>query len=157
MMGRERVPADASGSDLTGTDDLVVSMHRATSGYQGRPVVTDVNLDVRRGEVVAVLGPNGSGKTTLVKALVAGRIAGIWRREFHAADCCVSVVQSLEDALADEHFRARGLFDHRLVNEAGETLPAIAVPVAPQFRGDPEEARAAPALGANNDEFLKRW
>lgn len=50
--------------------DPVVSMHRAAFGYQGRPVVTDVELEVRRGEVVAVLGPNGSGKTTLVKSLL---------------------------------------------------------------------------------------
>jgi alpha-methylacyl-CoA racemase len=91
-----------------------------------------------------------------VKAIIASRIAGIWRREFYSADCCVSVVQSLEDAFNDDHFRARGLFDHKLVNDEGKVLPAIAVPVAPQFRGDPEEAKAAPALGANNDEFLKR-
>lgn len=91
-----------------------------------------------------------------VKAIVASRIAGVWRREFHTADCCVSVVQSLEDAFADEHFRARGLFDHKLVNDEGKILPAIAVPVAPQFRADPEEAKGAPALGANNDEYLKR-
>lgn len=61
---------DAAASKRTDAADLVVSMHRAAFGYQGRPVVTDVDLEVRRGEVVAVLGPNGSGKTTLVKALV---------------------------------------------------------------------------------------
>lgn len=48
----------------------VVHMHRAAFGYQGRPVVTEIDLHVRRGEVVAVLGPNGSGKTTLVKGLL---------------------------------------------------------------------------------------
>jgi crotonobetainyl-CoA:carnitine CoA-transferase CaiB-like acyl-CoA transferase len=91
-----------------------------------------------------------------VRQIVASRIAGVWRREFYAADCCVSVVQSLEAAFEDEHFRARGLFDHRIVNDEGSELPAIAVPVAPQFRGDPETPKAAPSLGANNDEFFKR-
>nr|WP_111298181.1 LPS export ABC transporter ATP-binding protein [Paracoccus saliphilus] len=32
--------------------------------YRNRPVIRDVSVDLRRGEVVALLGPNGSGKTT---------------------------------------------------------------------------------------------
>lgn len=32
--------------------------------YKRRPVISDVSLDLARGEVVALLGPNGSGKTT---------------------------------------------------------------------------------------------
>lgn len=32
--------------------------------YKKRPVITDVSLELARGEVVALLGPNGSGKTT---------------------------------------------------------------------------------------------
>ncbi len=32
--------------------------------YKRRPVIRDVSLELRRGEVVALLGPNGSGKTT---------------------------------------------------------------------------------------------
>ncbi|WP_112310888.1 LPS export ABC transporter ATP-binding protein [Pseudogemmobacter bohemicus] len=32
--------------------------------YKKRPVIRDVTMDLRRGEVVALLGPNGSGKTT---------------------------------------------------------------------------------------------
>jgi zinc transport system ATP-binding protein len=36
----------------------------------GRPVVRGVDLSVRRGEVVALLGSNGSGKTTLVRGLM---------------------------------------------------------------------------------------
>ncbi|MFT4298046.1 MAG: ABC transporter ATP-binding protein [Aeromicrobium sp.] len=36
----------------------------------GRPILTDVDLSVRTGETVAVLGANGSGKSTLVRALI---------------------------------------------------------------------------------------
>lgn len=54
----------------TPADRPVLELRGAAFGYAGRPVVTDVDLTVRRGEVVAVLGPNGSGKTTLVKGLL---------------------------------------------------------------------------------------
>ncbi len=49
--------------------------------YNGRRVVNDVMVRVRRGEVVGLLGPNGAGKTTTFYMLVglirpdAGRIA----------------------------------------------------------------------------------
>jgi len=35
----------------------------------GRPIVRDVDLDVRPGEVTALIGPNGAGKSTLVLAV----------------------------------------------------------------------------------------
>jgi len=38
-------------------------------GYNGVDVINDITFNVRRGEILAVIGPNGSGKTTLLKAL----------------------------------------------------------------------------------------
>ncbi|MCX5871889.1 MAG: ABC transporter ATP-binding protein [Deltaproteobacteria bacterium] len=35
--------------------------------YDGRPVLTDVNLSIPVGDFVSIVGPNGGGKTTLLK------------------------------------------------------------------------------------------
>jgi ABC-type branched-subunit amino acid transport system ATPase component len=57
-----------------------LSIRGITAGYGGPPVVTDVDMDVRKGQVVAVVGPNGAGKSTLLKAILgiarvqAGRV-----------------------------------------------------------------------------------
>ena len=39
------------------------------AGYAGVPVVRDLSLEVRPGEVVALLGPNGAGKTTTLETI----------------------------------------------------------------------------------------
>lgn len=38
--------------------------------FRGRPVVNDVNLEIKQGEVVGLLGPNGAGKTTTFYIIV---------------------------------------------------------------------------------------
>jgi len=38
--------------------------------YDGTPVLLDVDLTIREGDFLAIIGPNGSGKTTLVKVLL---------------------------------------------------------------------------------------
>ncbi len=42
--------------------------------YRKRPVIRDVSMELRRGEIVALLGPNGSGKTTCFYA-IAGLVS----------------------------------------------------------------------------------
>jgi ATP-binding cassette subfamily B protein/subfamily B ATP-binding cassette protein MsbA len=58
-----------------------VRFERVTFGYDAaHPVLRDVSLDVRPGEVVAIVGPSGAGKTTLAGLLLrffdpqAGRV-----------------------------------------------------------------------------------
>ena len=51
-----------------GDPDTLVSFRNVNFGYgDGVKVLKDVNLDIKRGDIIAVLGANGAGKTTLVK------------------------------------------------------------------------------------------
>ena len=39
-------------------------------GYDGKPLIQDVCLQVQRGKIVTLIGPNGSGKSTILKTIV---------------------------------------------------------------------------------------
>ena len=41
-----------------------------TAGYGKMPILHDVTLEVRHGEMVSVIGPNGAGKSTSFKTIV---------------------------------------------------------------------------------------
>ncbi len=54
--------------------ETVLSVSNVTASYGNLPVLAGIDLEVRRGELVALLGANGAGKSTLMRA-----IAGLHR------------------------------------------------------------------------------
>jgi ABC-type branched-subunit amino acid transport system ATPase component len=56
--------------DSAGTSQAHLEVLSAVAGYGTVPIVNDVSLEVRRGEIVTIVGPNGAGKSTLLKAIV---------------------------------------------------------------------------------------
>lgn len=47
-----------------------VEVSRLTVAYNSKPVLENVDLELPRGMLTAVMGPNGAGKTTLIKAML---------------------------------------------------------------------------------------
>ena len=64
-------PAAARRTGTPHAGEVVLSARGATKSFGQTQVLKGVDLDVHRGEVVAVIGPSGSGKTTLIRTLNA--------------------------------------------------------------------------------------
>jgi len=88
-----------------------------------------------------------------VAALIRARPAAEWRRVLEPRNCCCTLVASLDEALRDDHFRARGLFQYGVV-QGGRRLPMTIVPIAPAFRSGPELERSVAAAGEHTGEIL---
>ena len=85
---RRRVAPHPTTSPIPSPDGApaAVSLTGAAVRLGGRTIWSDVNLDIRQGEFVGVLGANGAGKSTLMKAilglvpLAAGSVAVLGER-----------------------------------------------------------------------------
>ncbi len=52
-----------------GAQDVVIDVHGLTKKFDGRAVVRNLSMQVKRGSIYGFLGPNGSGKTTTIRML----------------------------------------------------------------------------------------
>jgi ABC-2 type transport system ATP-binding protein len=54
---------------VNGAPDIAIDVHGLTKKFDGRAVVRNLSMQVRRGTIYGFLGPNGSGKTTTIRML----------------------------------------------------------------------------------------
>jgi energy-coupling factor transport system ATP-binding protein len=65
---RSSAPGSSSRSKLSTSGEALIEVQNASFSYgAGSPVLRNVDLTIRRGEFVTLMGPNGTGKTTLAK------------------------------------------------------------------------------------------
>ncbi|MFN3658714.1 MAG: ATP-binding cassette domain-containing protein [Pseudolabrys sp.] len=63
------IPPVAGQSAAAGTGTPLLRFEKVNAFYGKSHILNDATLDVRKGEIVALLGRNGAGKSTLLKAL----------------------------------------------------------------------------------------
>ena len=49
--------------------DYYIKTKDLSVGYQGKVLIRDINLDIKKGEIVTLIGPNGAGKSTILKSV----------------------------------------------------------------------------------------
>ena len=71
----ERPEGDEKGPHFKFTTDsqsgnIVLTVKDAAIGYDGRIISSPINIDLRKNQVMAIVGPNGIGKSTLLKSVL---------------------------------------------------------------------------------------
>ena len=138
----ERIHAEIACEDYSGTKQAEYA-RRLTQFFREH----GVGWQMEEGRIVF----RGSEAFTLatrdaVAKLILTKTSDEWRPIFAAADCCATVIVPLEEAMRDPHFVERGLFAHQVGTESGKALPALPLPIAPEFRAAPG-TKKAPKLG----------
>ena len=72
----------------------VLELKNLSIGYDSKkPILENINLEIEKGEIVALVGPSGSGKTTLVKT-IASIIPEISGEICILGECCADCLPS---------------------------------------------------------------
>jgi ABC-type branched-subunit amino acid transport system ATPase component len=68
-LGGGEMRARPRAAPWSGAHDAVLTTVKLTAGYGAAPVLDNVSLDVRPGEMVTIIGSNGAGKSTTMRAI----------------------------------------------------------------------------------------
>jgi ATP-binding cassette subfamily F protein 3 len=121
-----RIPAPVK------TGKMTLSIENASFGYPGKTVLSNVSLQINRGDHVAVVGLNGAGKSTLLKGIsgVLSPISGNFEFGFGVETALFSqhVVEALSEFENDTVFKAlskiapKDITTQEILNLAGSLL-----------------------------------
>ena len=91
---------------------------------------------------------------TKIREIIILKDKDYWAHLFNEADCCCSTVKSIEEAINDNHFKIRNVFEKQIANEEGQKIPALPIPIDSQFRKT-KKVEKAPRLGSENSDLIK--
>ncbi len=127
-----------------------VQFDNLTVGYNKVPVISNMNLEINKGEIVALIGPNGAGKSTILKSmsrsleLIGGHIYidGRELREYSYKELSKKMAVILTDKIKSELLTCRDIVstgrypytgrlglltaeDEKIVTEAMQSVNAL--------------------------------
>jgi ATP-binding cassette subfamily F protein 3 len=92
--------------------NIILRAARATIGYPRNPLFTISELELRRGECAALIGPNGSGKTTFLKVLL-GQLEPLAGTLTMGASLKIGYFAQVHDSLSGTHSVLEELDRHK--------------------------------------------
>jgi ABC-type branched-subunit amino acid transport system ATPase component/ABC-type branched-subunit amino acid transport system permease subunit len=114
-LGGGEMRARPRATPWSGAHDAVLTTVKLTAGYGAAPVLDNVSLDVRPGEMVTIIGSNGAGKSTTMRA-----ISGLLR----PVDGAIVLDNVPISGLETHQIARRGL---ALVPEGRQVFPELSV------------------------------
>lgn len=136
---------------------MVLELRNITKAYARKdasalPAVSNINLKVRRGEVLCLMGTSGSGKSTLLRHInrliepTSGEVLIEGEAISELSSKALRALRSRRIGMVFQHF---GLLPHRTV------LDNVALPL--ELRGEPESVRHAAAITQLKAVGLDGW
>jgi branched-chain amino acid transport system ATP-binding protein len=95
---------------------LLLQVEQLSAGYGDISILRNINLSIRSGEVVALLGANGAGKTTTLRA-VSGMLKVSGRVRLQGADVAGLPPERIAGLGVAHVPEGRGTFSHLSVDE----------------------------------------
>jgi ABC-type sugar transport system ATPase subunit len=164
-------------SSQTVTSETVLSLKNVSKNFGAVAALTDVELDIKAGEVVALVGDNGAGKSTLVKILAGVHpqdvgVVKIAGQEVHLGSPSDSIKHGIATVFQDlalcdnldvvqNLYLGRQLRGHRLDEVTMETtawelirqlrakIPSVRIPIASLSGGQRQSVAIARSLLGN--------
>jgi sulfate transport system ATP-binding protein len=104
------ISQQARGTDvIPALKPTTVTIEHISKRFKGASVLEDISLDIKAGELVALLGPSGSGKTTLLRIIAGLENPDGGRVEFGGMDATGLSVQKRKVGFVFQHY---ALFKH---------------------------------------------
>jgi len=62
----------------------MLKINKLNSGYDSMQILRDIDMQIKRGEIIAIIGPNGAGKSTVLKSIF--NLCNIYSGNIHFQD-----------------------------------------------------------------------